>query len=184
MWPKVQKVLGFLPTKLVTGLATCGPVGKWGIAPGTNGSVVGVLLYTAIFFNLSIGQEILVILIMAGMAILLCDEAERRLQKRDPGEVVLDEIVAVPLCFLGMKGQMIDSGYVWLYLLAGFFIFRVFDVVKPFGINRLQKYPGGLGVVLDDLAAAVATNITLWVLAFAASHGNWSSVISGLTGSP
>ena len=74
---------------------------------------------------------------------------------------------------------MIDSGFVWVYLLAGFFIFRVFDVVKPFGIHRLQKYPGGLGVVLDDLAAAVATNLVLRLLAFAAAHGNWSAVFTG-----
>ena len=177
MWPKVQHILGFLPGKLVTGLCTCGPVGYWGFAPGTNGTVVGVLLYTALFFNLNFGQELLAILVLAGLTILLCDEAERRLQKRDPGEVILDEVIAVPLCFLGLKGQMLESGYAWIYLLAGFFIFRAFDVVKPFGINRLQKYPGGLGVVLDDLAAAVATNLTLRLLAFAASYGNWSEIL-------
>jgi phosphatidylglycerophosphatase A len=177
MWNNVQKVLGFLPARLVNGVCTCGPVGYWGPAPGTNGTVVGLALYTALFFPLAISTEIMIIAGLAIVAVLFCDEGERRLKKRDPGEVIIDEVVAVPLCFLGLKTQMIDSGYAWIYLLAGFFIFRVFDVVKPFGINRLQKYPGGLGVVLDDLAAAVATNLTLRVLALAAAHGNWSSVI-------
>ena len=179
MLPKLSKLLGFLPTKVVTAVCTCGPVGHWGIAPGTNGTVVGLLLYTAVFFPLGIATEALVIAGMAVLAILFCDEGERRLQKRDPGEIIIDEIVAVPLCFIGMKGQMIDSGYAWLYLVAGFFIFRAFDIIKPFGINRLQKYPGGLGVVLDDLAAAVATNVTLRLMAIAATHGNWSSVFTG-----
>lgn len=179
MWPKFQKLLGFLPGKLVTGLCTCGPVGYWGFAPGTNGSVVGILLYTALFFQLSLMQELIAIVVLAIVAVLLCDEGERRLQKRDPGEIILDEVIAVPLCFFGMKGQMLESGFAWIYLIAGFFIFRAFDVVKPFGIHRLQKYPGGLGVVLDDLAAAVATNLTLRLLAFAAAFGNWDSVFTG-----
>jgi phosphatidylglycerophosphatase A len=50
---------------------------------------------------------------------------------------------------------------VWIYMLAGFALFRLFDILKPFGIGRLQRHPGGIGVVLDDLAAALATNLVL-----------------------
>lgn len=176
MLDKFRTLTGMLPQKLVTGLCTCGPVGYWGPAPGTNGTVVGLALYTVVFFPLGFGSELLLTAILAVLAVILCDEGERRLQKRDPGEVIIDEVIAVPLCFIGMKAQMIDSGFVWLYMIGGFFLFRMFDVLKPFGINRLQKYPGGLGVVLDDLAAAVATNITLRVLAIAASYGGWTEL--------
>jgi phosphatidylglycerophosphatase A len=178
MLANAKKLLGFLPAGLVKGVCTCGPIGYWGPAPGTNGTVVGLALYTAIFFPLTLGTELIVILSMALLAVIFCDEGERRLKKRDPGEVIIDEVVAVPLCFIGMKTQMMESGLAWVYLIAGFFIFRAYDIVKPFGINRLQKYPGGLGVVLDDLAAAIATNLTLRVLALAAAHGGWSTIIN------
>jgi phosphatidylglycerophosphatase A len=58
----------------------------------------------------------------------------------------------------------------WLVVLLGFFFFRLFDVLKPFGIKRLQDYPGGVGVVIDDVAAGVATAFVLYALAFAAVY--------------
>ena len=68
---------------------------------------------------------------------------------------------------------MLQSGYVWAYMLAGFVLFRFFDILKPLGINKLQRYPGGLGVVLDDLAAALAVNMSLRILTFAFAHSSW-----------
>ena len=59
---------------------------------------------------------------------------------------------------------------IWLVVLLGFLFFRLFDVLKPFGIKKLQDYPGGIGVVVDDVAAAFATCITLYVLAIAADY--------------
>ncbi len=170
---RLQVLMRFLPTRLVTGVCTCGPVGYWGKAPGTNGTVLGVLLYTVVFFPLSLVGQILLALILAGLAVLFCDEGERRLQKRDPGEVIIDEVVAVPLCFIGLQGYMAQTGAVWLYMLAGFGLFRLYDILKPLGISSLQKYPGGVGVVVDDLAAALATNLTLQLLLLAYTRGGW-----------
>ena len=161
MLSKAQIWLRFLPEKLVNGLCTCGPIGYWGKAPGTNGSVLGLALYTVFFFPSSFLTELVLGVLLAGMAVLFCDEGERRLQKRDPGEIILDEVVAVPFCFLGLTAQMQESGYVWIYMLSGFALFRFFDILKPLGIRRLQHYPGGVGVVLDDLAAALAVNVVL-----------------------
>lgn len=157
-------MLALLPDRLVTGLCTAGPVGTWGKAPGTNGTLVGLALYTVLFFPLGLVAEALLIAALVALAIPICDEGERRMQKRDPGEMILDEIVAVPLCFLGLKAQLAATGQVWLFMLLGFGLFRLYDILKPFGIRRLQRAPGGLGVVLDDLAAAVATNLTLHLL--------------------
>lgn len=171
MRPEIRMFLRTLPDRAILMPCTCGPVGYWGKAPGTNGTALGIALYTVVFFQLSLVGEVLLLALLIAAAILLCDEAERRLQKRDPGEIIIDEVVAVPLCFLGLNQQMLESGYAWLYMLAGFGLFRLFDVLKPFGISKLQKYPGGVGVVLDDLAAAVATHIVLRLFAFAL--GGW-----------
>jgi phosphatidylglycerophosphatase A len=103
------------------------------------------------------------------VAVALCGEAEIRLGKGDPGEVILDEFVAMPLCFLGWPA-LVAVMPTWAALVAGFAVFRLFDIAKPFGISRLQRLPGGWGVVIDDLAAALAAcavlhgGVWLWTL--------------------
>lgn len=168
-----RPILALLPDRLVCGLCTCGPVGYWGKAPGTNGTVVGLLLYTAVFYPASLVTEVVLLLFLAGIAVLICDEGERRMQKRDPGEMILDEIIAIPLCFLGLKSQMAAASGIWIYMVAVFVLFRFFDILKPLGINRLQRYPGGIGVVLDDLAAALAVNLTLRLGIWGLSYLGW-----------
>ena len=79
-----------------------------------------------------------------------------RLNRRDPGEVILDEFVAIPLCFLGWP-LLVGPVPAWAVFISGFALFRLFDIWKPFGIRRLQDLPGGWGVVADDLAAALLT---------------------------
>jgi len=159
----------FLPTSLVLNCATLGPLAYWSKAPGTIGSMAGLLLYTTFFheLNLTPGGQIKFIFILAllcYLAVVICGEAEERLMKRDPGEVILDEFVAVPICFLflGDAFRYLDI-WSWGLLLAGFALFRLFDILKPFGIKKLQNLPGGVGVVVDDLAAAAATCICLHV---------------------
>lgn len=173
MNPPLRWFLNLLPAGLVVGACTFGPIGYWGRAPGTNGTLIGLLVYTVLFHQLPILGQAVLLAVFIGLALILCDEGERRLMKVDPGEMILDEVVAVPLCFLGMQSQMAATGHVWAYMLAGFILFRIFDILKPFGISRLQRYPGGMGVVLDDLAAAVATNLTLWLLLLAIDYGGW-----------
>ena len=87
-WNKLQGWMRFLPDSLVRGVCTCGPVGYWGKAPGTNGTVVGLALYTAVFFPLSLPAEILLMAILISGALLFCNEGEKRLKKRDPGEII------------------------------------------------------------------------------------------------
>lgn len=155
-----------LSTAVVVNCATLGPIGRVKKAPGTLGSLAGLGLYAVLFHRSSFSGFILLALMLAYLAVAFCDAAEKRLQMRDPGMIVLDEFVAVPLVFFGMGG---DNGLIiqyggWPVLLAGFTLFRLFDVLKPFGINRLQNLPGGLGCVADDLAAAVASCVVLHLL--------------------
>ncbi len=155
VWPRI------LPTKTVLACARLGPVGRLLPAPGTWGSVAG-LLYFTVFFAHGLNVASLVLLNAIGLyvAVALCGEAEIRLGRKDPGEVILDEFVAMPLCYLGWT-QLLDPLPLWAVLLAGLAIFRVFDILKPCGIHKLQDLPGGWGVVIDDIAAALATCATM-----------------------
>ncbi|KXU35470.1 phosphatidylglycerophosphatase [Cephaloticoccus primus] len=164
LWPK------FLATAVVLNCATLGPLGRRLPAPGTWGSVAG-LLYFTVFFAERYGVLGTLLLSAVGIyvAIAICGEAEFRLGKRDPGEIILDEFVAVPLCFLGWP-LLTPELPNWLIFLSGFALFRLFDIVKPFGIKRLQELPGGLGVVVDDVAAALLACAVLHIGGALAIH--------------
>lgn len=151
------------PRGVVVALATLGPIGTIRWAPGTWGSLAGVIAFAAVFSRLSTPVLVVVTVILALFAVAVCDEAERRLGKSDPGCVVLDEFVAMPVCFLGWVEMRAVLPW-WQVLGLGFLLFRVFDIAKPFGIRRLQNLPGGWGVVADDLVAALATCASLHVI--------------------
>ncbi|MSU69660.1 MAG: phosphatidylglycerophosphatase A [Opitutaceae bacterium] len=150
-WPRL------LPTTTVLACATLGPVGRRLPAPGTWGSVAG-LFYFTVFFADRLGPADALLLNGLGLylAVAFCGEAEFRLGRKDPGEVILDECMAMPLCFLGWT-HLLGPLPAWAVFLTGLGLFRLFDITKPLGIRRLQKLPGGWGVVVDDVAAALAT---------------------------
>lgn len=153
-WPHV------LPTRVVVGWATLGPLGRRLPAPGTWGSLAGLLYFTVAFAGAGVFLNLIVTALGAYLAVGICGEAEVRMGEKDPGEVVLDEVIAMPLCFLGW--QMLPSAWPnWIIFMAGFALFRLFDIVKPFGIRRLQRLPGGWGVVADDVAAALLACVVL-----------------------
>lgn len=160
--PAVHWAAG-LPRSVVVGAATLGPVGliKW--APGTWGSLAGTAFFALVFTHLHTPELLVVALLLAVLSVAFCDEAERRLGRSDPGCIVLDEFVAMPLCFLDWS-ELRQVFPAWQLFLLGFGIFRFFDIVKPFGIRRLQALPGGWGVTLDDTVAALATCATLHVI--------------------
>lgn len=150
------------PTPLVLALARLGPIGATLPAPGTWGSAVGIIWAWGAFWwpGLTGGCAAALMLASGYAAVAFCGEAELRLGKSDPGEVILDEFVAMPVCFLGAS-RLLAVAPAWGVLLAGFLLFRFFDIAKPLGIRRLQALPGGWGVVIDDTAAALATCATL-----------------------
>lgn len=158
--------MALLPERLVCNVATLGRLGYWGKAPGTNGSVAGVILYTLCFHHLHPFAYLLGLVLIILFAVAFCDEAERRMNKQDPGEVIIDEVVAMPVCFIGLQPVILQlQGNAWVVLVVGFALFRCFDILKPFGIKRLQHLPGGWGVVADDIVASLATCICLQLLA-------------------
>lgn len=153
-WPQ------HLPTSTIVNVATLGPLGRRMQAPGTWGSLAGLLYFTVGFAGLAPAGNVLLSLLGAWLAVGFCGEAETRLGRNDPGEIVLDEFVAMPLCFVGWQ-WLPGTWPNWAVFIAGFGLFRLYDIVKPFGIGRLQRLPGGWGVVADDVAAALAACATL-----------------------
>jgi phosphatidylglycerophosphatase A len=161
-----------MPPQAVINLATLGPVGMRMPAPGTWGSAAGVVFFFVCFTQLGYFEYVLISAAMAYLAVGICGQAEIQMESHDPPEVIFDEFVAVPICFYGWR--MITGAQplqVLGLLLAGFVIFRFFDIRKPFVINSLQRLPGGWGIVLDDTAAALATCGTLH-----AAHAVWMLV--------
>jgi phosphatidylglycerophosphatase A len=144
-------------------------------APGTWGSAAGLLFFIVCFvgfYPLGILGSLVTCALAAYFAVGVCGEAERLMGRRDPGEVILDEFVAMPLCFLGWQ-WIAGSGFLAFLVLAasGFALFRFFDIRKPLVINALQELPGGWGIVADDTAAALATCATLHL-----AHAVWAIV--------
>jgi len=151
-WPRI------LPTRFVVGLATLGPLGMKLPAPGTWGSLAGLLYFTVIFYPLGLVSTLLLTVVGLYFAVAFCGEAAERMGRKDPGEIILDEFAVMPLCFLGWRTLGWSP---WLILVTGFALFRLYDITKPFGIRRLQSWPAGWGIVVDDVAAALATCATL-----------------------
>lgn len=161
IWPR------FLPTAMVLAFATVGPIGRIRKAPGTWGSLAGLLYFTVFFHGLGVIGTLVFSAFGLYLAVAMCGEAEFRMGKRDPGSVVLDEFVAMPLCFLGwqsLAGLLPSWLAPWSLFLGGFALFRLFDVLKPLGIARLQDLPDGWGVVADDVAAALAACAALHLI--------------------
>jgi phosphatidylglycerophosphatase A len=138
-------------------LATWWGAGFSPLAPGT----VGTLAAIPLFLILSLLPLWLYLCCLLGLALLACwvsGEAETIFGQKDPGAVVIDEVV-------GFLVVMIALPPTWPSLLAGFILFRAFDVIKPPPIRFLeQAVKGGYGVVLDDVLAALYAHITLRVL--------------------
>jgi phosphatidylglycerophosphatase A len=160
IWPR------FLPSATVLSFATLGPIGRKLPAPGTWGSVAGLLYFTVFFYPFGWFGTLLFGAVGVYLAVALCGEAEFRLGRKDPGEVILDEFVAMPLCFLDWRG-LVGPLPAWAVFLIGLGLFRLFDILKPLGIRKLQDLPAGWGVVMDDVVAALAACLTMHALNFA-----------------
>jgi phosphatidylglycerophosphatase A len=128
-----------------------------------------LLLVWAIAPMQPIGAQLALIALLAVLAALLCTRAAAMLEGGgDPGAIVLDEIVALPLVFVGV--QRLD----WLVLLVGFLLFRWFDITKPAWVRAAERLPVGWGIVADDLVAAVSACAVLHGLGWLARTFEWS----------
>jgi len=135
-------------------LASFGYVGFFPVAPGTAGSAAALLLFLAVRWTGSLGVELAVVAAVSLAGVWAATETERALRKQDPGAVVIDEVA-------GMLVTLLFLPATWPVMAAGFLAFRLFDIVKPWPCNALDRIHGGVGIMADDLAAGVYANLTL-----------------------
>jgi phosphatidylglycerophosphatase A len=129
-------------------------IGTVPFAPGTFGSLIG-LPVCFLLSRLNLLQSVISILVFILFAIGIASAAEKILKQKDPGQIVIDEIAGLMVTFAGLPFNLKTA-------LAGFIIFRVFDILKPFPIRILERrVGGGTGVVLDDVLAGVYGNLIL-----------------------
>ncbi|MDQ3488100.1 MAG: phosphatidylglycerophosphatase A [Acidobacteriota bacterium] len=145
-------------TRLAVFIATVGYCGYFPFAPGTVGSAAGLLFYALVWWTGSPVVEVGMILGLFAVGVWAGTTAERYFGGVDPGPIVMDEVVGMlmTLAFIPNLG--------WSGILAGFVLFRVFDVIKPYPAGRFEELHGGLGVMADDAMAAVYANVSLRLL--------------------
>ena len=123
-------------------------LGKLPIAPGTWGSMGALILW--LFLPVTTSVHLSVILILFVLGVYSSQQVAKYMQVHDPSEVVIDEAVG-----MGISLFMLPHSY-GLYLLA-FIVFRIFDILKPSFIYQVQNFPGGWGIMLDDVLAGLFT---------------------------
>jgi phosphatidylglycerophosphatase A len=141
-------------------------VGRIPFAPGTWGSVLGLVWFGLLLGTGHVWSYVLGMAAGVGVSVWLCGSAEKILGQKDPSSVVLDEITAMPVCFsswiatcVGRTGRLptLDSFLIEsnALLAAVVFVgFRLFDIWKPWPVRQSQELPGGWGVTMDDVLAA------------------------------
>lgn len=159
--------------KLIVFVAQGFGVGRIPWAPGTFGSVVGLGWFALMLATGDIWLFALGTILGLAASVWFCGKAEKILGQTDPGSVVLDEIAAMPVCFISWvlffhHSRLVSPAEFILQDLMMtaviFVLFRFFDVVKPWPIRQSQKLVGGWGITVDDLLAAVYVNLCCFVL--------------------
>jgi phosphatidylglycerophosphatase A len=150
---------------LALALSTVLGVGYAPVAPGTFGSAAGLLLWWSLPHSGPVPLVGVVAVFLAGS--WSGSIAERHFNSTDPGQVVIDEV-------LGMLITMLFNPVGWGGALLGFLLFRLADIVKPFPARRLESLHGGAGIMADDAAAAVYSNLVLHACVVLARGLGWS----------
>ncbi|AAC06620.1 phosphatidylglycerophosphatase A family protein [Aquifex aeolicus] len=136
-------------------LATGFLVGKLPVAPGTFGTLVGIPLVLLLYLDRNLYLFGTLIFFFLGW--ISSEYMVQNLRDEDPEQVVIDEIVGYLLCFLFVEPTLKS-------LILAFIIFRVVDILKPFPVNLFENFPGGLGVMMDDVVGGLITSVVLYLL--------------------
>lgn len=126
------------------------------LAPGTFGTLVGVPICLLCLPLPWLGR-LPVVLALLILSIYVAGRAEEIYQKKDDQRIVIDEIV-------GFQVTMLPVMITALHLFIGFLLFRIFDILKPFPLQHLQRLPGGWGIVLDDVGAGIYAGLVMLLL--------------------
>jgi phosphatidylglycerophosphatase A len=146
-------------------LATAFGTGYIPFAPGTFGSIVGLIVWWLLPQAAAPQFAAIVVIFAAGA--WSGSYAEQHFNRTDPGPVVLDEV-------LGMLITLFMNPVGWTGAIIGFLLFRLSDIIKPYPANRLEALHGGVGIMADDAMAAVYSNLALRVVALVAGAMHWA----------
>jgi len=123
------------------------------IAPGTAGSIVGLLLFLPLA-GLAWPVQLAATAVLTLVGVFAAGRVARVVERKDPGLVVVDEVAGQWITFLALPVTPVTA-------LAGFLLFRVMDIVKPWPARDLERLPGGLGIMADDVAAGIYAHLLL-----------------------
>ena len=151
-------------------LTSCFGLGRLPVAPGTWGSLPVMIIFGIMCrlhlpeFSISI---VMAALVVAGsfICVKFAPAVIAATGKNDPGEVVADELAGQAVTFLAvmfLSLQELSTGQICITAVFGFLLFRLFDIVKPWPIHKLEKLPKGWGILADDLLAGVYAGIVLF----------------------
>lgn len=140
-----------LSTIIATGLGS----GFSPIAPGTAGSAVGLLLFWPLQ-RLPLYAQVAAVVIVFAVGVVAATRVARGLGLEDPGLVVVDEVV-------GMWISLLMLPFTPATAIAGFVLFRIMDVLKPYPARQFESLPGGWGIMCDDVMAGIYANLLLRV---------------------
>ncbi len=141
----------------IKAVGTCCGLGNFPKAPGTVGSIPGILIFLATK-DFSVGVQTGLFFFTCLLAIGVSERIEKSERSKDPQHVVIDEVVGMWATLLFIW----DTSFSTIFI--GFLLFRFFDILKPFPINLFQSFRGGMGIVADDLAAGMLSNFLLRVI--------------------
>ena len=145
-------------------IATCGYIGFAPVAPGTVGSAAGVAVFYLIRGVEAAWAQPLLIAVLFAAGVWAASIAEQALGGTDPGPVVIDEVVGMLITVLWLPVTPLGA-------FAGFLVFRVLDVVKPWPSRQFESLHGGLGIMADDAMAAVYGHLLMRGLLWVAPAG-------------
>jgi len=145
---------------IAIGFASAGGAGFMPKAPGTAGAAVGVVIYLLIE-GLHLGayySHVIIFLLAAG---IWASWRVEGLYGHDSQRIVIDEVVGQMIAFAFVAGRVRLPA---LDVAVGFGLFRLFDIVKPFPVRRLERFRGGIGIMADDVGAGFYALIVLMIL--------------------
>lgn len=138
--------------KIIKAVATFFFVGYLLFMPGTWGSIAGALIYLLVRHNCYLSWAVFLLLLLLGF--LTAGKAEAIFGKKDDKRIVIDEVCGIMLLYLLIPGSR-------PFFIAGFILFRLLDILKPYPIKRVEGAGGSFGIMIDDVIAALYSFITI-----------------------
>lgn len=143
-------------------IATVGTIGTYTKMPGTLGT-----LFACVVLMAAGGIPLWVLALTTLLGTAAADQYAKKTGKEDPGEIVIDEVAGYWASLVGLDPS---------FAIVAFFMFRVIDILKPFPVGKMEKLPGGIGIMADDICGGILVNVLLRLLHWLFFKGGFSAI--------